>query len=87
MSPVDYHKIFNDELSRPVRLVYHQEEDGWWAESPDLEGFYTSGDTLEELQENVYDAVLTYFDVPADMKEAKSHLAIKNEFATQLQAV
>jgi predicted RNase H-like HicB family nuclease len=74
-----------DVLSRPARLIFHQEDDGWWVESPDLAGFYTSGDTLEELQANIYDAVLTYFEVPDDNQALKERLLIKNELATQLQ--
>jgi predicted RNase H-like HicB family nuclease len=34
-----------------VRVIYHHEEDGWWAESPDVERWYAAGDTYAEVVE------------------------------------
>lgn len=28
-----------------VRVIYHRGRDGWWAESPDVEGWSAAGDT------------------------------------------
>jgi len=32
-----------------VRVIYHHETDGWWAESPDVEGWSAVGDTYGEV--------------------------------------
>jgi predicted RNase H-like HicB family nuclease len=32
-----------------VRVIYHHESDGWWAESPDVEGWSAAGDTYAEV--------------------------------------
>jgi predicted RNase H-like HicB family nuclease len=32
-----------------VRVIYHHEADGWWAESPDVEGWSAAGDTYVEV--------------------------------------
>ena len=32
-----------------ARVIYHHEADGWWAESPDLEGWSAAGDTDAEM--------------------------------------
>lgn len=32
-----------------VRVIYHHEADGWWAESPDIEGWSAAGDTYAEV--------------------------------------
>src|ERR1700753_1551990 len=32
-----------------VRVIYHHETDGWWAESPDVEGWSAAGDTYAEV--------------------------------------
>lgn len=32
-----------------VRVIYHHEGDGWWAESPDVEGWSAAGDTYAEV--------------------------------------
>jgi hypothetical protein len=32
-----------------MRVIYHRESDGWWAESPDVEGWSAAGDTCAEV--------------------------------------
>lgn len=32
-----------------VRIIYHQEPDGWWAESPDVEGWTAAGESYAEV--------------------------------------
>ena len=32
-----------------IRVIYHREPEGWWADSPDVEGWYASGATYEEV--------------------------------------
>ena len=34
-----------------VRVIYHQEGDGWWAESPDVEGWSAAGDSLPKVKD------------------------------------
>lgn len=38
-------------------LVHQAEEGGYWAEAPSIPGCATQGDSLEELLENVREAV------------------------------
>lgn len=45
-------------------VLIHEEEDGFWAEAPDLPGCYSQGDTLEELIRNIREAVAGYLDLP-----------------------
>jgi nuclear transport factor 2 (NTF2) superfamily protein len=33
-----------------VRVIYHHEDDGWWAESPDVEGWSAVGDDFPEVR-------------------------------------
>jgi predicted RNase H-like HicB family nuclease len=41
-----------------LRVIVHQEKSGgYWAEVPAIPGCATQGDTLEELLQNVYEAV------------------------------
>lgn len=46
---------------RTVQVIYHQEPEGWWAESPDVEGFGASGETLEELRDLVREGLPFYY--------------------------
>ena len=32
-----------------VRVIYHHESDGWWAESPDVEGWSAAGESYAEV--------------------------------------
>ena len=46
-------------------LVYQAEEGGYWAEVPSIPGCATQGDSLEELQANVCEAVAGCLSVDA----------------------
>ena len=32
-----------------IRVIYHHEDDGWWAESPDVERWYAAAGTYAEV--------------------------------------
>jgi predicted RNase H-like HicB family nuclease len=34
-----------------VRVLYHEEPEGWWAESPDVDGWTAAGGTFDEVRE------------------------------------
>lgn len=34
---------------KAVRIIYRHEEGGWWAESPDVEGWSAAGDSHAEV--------------------------------------
>ena len=41
-----------------IKVIIHEaEEGGYWAEVPAISGCATQGDTMEELLENLYEAV------------------------------
>ena len=41
-----------------VKVIVHEaEEGGFWAEVPSIAGCATQGETLEELLENLYEAI------------------------------
>jgi len=33
-----------------IRILYHQEPQGWWAESPDIHGWTVTGETYDEVR-------------------------------------
>jgi predicted RNase H-like HicB family nuclease len=33
----------------PIRVIYHREPEGWWAESHDVPGWSAAGATFEEV--------------------------------------
>jgi len=46
-----------------LKVLIHEEEGGFWAEIPALKGCATQGDTVEELIQNIYEAVEAYLSV------------------------
>ncbi len=53
-------------------IIYEAEEGGFWAEVPSIPGCATQGETLEELIENLHEAIEGCFAVdimPSEMKE------------------
>jgi predicted RNase H-like HicB family nuclease len=40
-----------------VRVLYHQEPEGWWAESPDIDGWSVAGESYEEVRRLAEDGI------------------------------
>ena len=50
-----------------IKAIVHQaEEGGYWAEVPALPGCITEGDTMEELESNLKDAIEGWLEVAND---------------------
>lgn len=54
-----------------VRVAYHHEPDGWWAESPDIDGWSVAGGSYVEIRRLAVEGVA--FAVGRDA--AVEHLA------------
>ncbi|HIQ89967.1 TPA: type II toxin-antitoxin system HicB family antitoxin [Candidatus Galligastranaerophilus faecipullorum] len=44
-------------------VVLHKEENGYWAEVPALKGCFTQGDSIEEVRENIKEAIKAWLSV------------------------
>jgi len=51
-------------------IVHRAEEGGFWAEVPAIKGCYTQGETMEELIENVREAIAGCLEVLNEQAEA-----------------
>ncbi len=51
-------------------IIHKADEGGFWAEVPALPGCVTQGDTMEELQTNLHEAIEGWLSVDAE-QEAK----------------
>jgi predicted RNase H-like HicB family nuclease len=40
-----------------VPVLYHHEPEGWWAESPDIDGWTVAGESYEDVRRLVEDGV------------------------------
>ncbi len=52
-----------------VRIRYHHEPEGWWADSPDLPGFSAAGETFDEVREMVLEGVAFTTDTQPEIVE------------------
>ena len=46
-----------------IDVILHKEDNGYWAEVPALKGCYSQGDTLDEIKNNIKDAINAWFSV------------------------
>ena len=44
-------------------VVLHKEENGYWAEVPALKGCYTQGESIEEIEHNIKEAITAWLSV------------------------
>ena len=51
-----------------VRVIYHHEADGWWAESPDVEGWSAAGDTYAEVVKLAEEGISFALSHPAELE-------------------
>ena len=51
--------------------IFHLEDKSYWVEFPDLEGCFSSGDSMEEAYENAKDALGVYLDKDGDLYSRK----------------
>ena len=60
-----------------LKVVIHTaEEGGFWAEVPALPGCITEGDTMEELENNIKDAIKGWLEVANDNYAAEDDTQI-----------
>ncbi|MCD8378068.1 MAG: type II toxin-antitoxin system HicB family antitoxin [Candidatus Gastranaerophilales bacterium] len=57
-------------------VVLHKEETGYWAEVPALKGCFSQGDTLDELKENIKEAIIAWFSVDISAEDEVISIAL-----------
>ena len=55
-------------VSKIVRVIYHHEDDCWWAESPDVEGWIAVGDSYAEVVKLAEEGVPFALERPARLE-------------------
>ncbi len=63
-----------------VKVLVRPNKDGWWAEVVDLPGCYSQGDTLEELKENLNEAIDLHIEGLVEIGEAQD---VDDRFITE----
>lgn len=53
-------------------VILHKEDNGYWAEVPALKGCYTQGDTIDEIKDNIKEAITSWLSV--DLSDTKEEI-------------
>lgn len=53
-------------------VILHKEDNGYWAEVPALKGCYTQGDTIDEIKNNIKEAITAWLSV--DLSDTKEEI-------------
>uniref|UniRef100_A0A832G2P4 Type II toxin-antitoxin system HicB family antitoxin n=1 Tax=Ignavibacterium album TaxID=591197 RepID=A0A832G2P4_9BACT len=53
-------------MSKRLNIIIEKDEHGYYAYCPDLEGCQTQGDTLDEVTENIKEAIELYLETLSD---------------------
>ena len=53
-------------------VILHKEDNGYWAEVPALKGCYTQGDTINEIKDNIKEAITAWLSV--DLSDTKEEI-------------
>lgn len=56
-----------EDLIETVRVIHHHETDGWWAESPDAEGWSAAGESYAEVVKLAEESIPFAFEHPAEL--------------------
>jgi predicted RNase H-like HicB family nuclease len=52
-----------------IRVIYHCEPEGWWAESPDLKGWTAAADTYDEIVKLVEEGIPFALECEAELEQ------------------
>jgi predicted RNase H-like HicB family nuclease len=64
-------------MQRYTVVIHDDPDGGYWAEVPALPGCYSQGETIEELERNVREAIAGVLDVmQEDGREPESNIQI-----------
>ena len=55
--------MYKKESIMKFDVVLHKEENGYWAEVPALKGCYTQGESVEEIEKNIKEAITAWLSV------------------------
>jgi len=70
-------------MSYKINIVIEEDNDGFYAYSPQLEGCQSQGDSLEEVTQNIHEAVELYIETLSD--EEKQSLRQKKVTSLMLE--
>ena len=71
-------------MSYKVSIIIEKDENGYYAYCPELEGCQTQGDSLDEILENIKEAIELYLET---MSEDEKRIHLSKEILTTMMEV
>ena len=76
--------ITENPMNLPIFKVHvHKEDDGLWVEVPSLPGCYSQGNNIEELENNIFEAINAYLEVIKEEGRDKKIIYEKDKFVVE----
>lgn len=72
-------------MSKKLNIIIEKDEDGYYAYCPDLEGCQSQGDSLDEVTENIKEAIELYLETLSP--EGKRTLTVKEIITTSYEVM
>jgi len=70
-------------MSKRLNIIIEKDEFGYYAYCPDLEGCQTQGDSLDEVTENIKEAIELYLETLSDAE--KQNITAKEIITTSYE--
>lgn len=70
-------------MYKRLNIIIEKDEDGYYAYCPDLEGCQTQGNSLDEVTENIKEAIELYLETLSDQE--KMNLKAKEILTTSYE--
>jgi len=67
--------VEGENVMQNVKVIYHREPEGWWAESPDVAGYTAADDAFGELRSLVHEGLPFVLDIEADDLQISEQMA------------
>lgn len=55
------------------KVIVHEDKDGLWAEVPSIKGCFSQGETMEELENNIKEAIERCLSVDIEKYSKKNY--------------
>ena len=59
-------------MSYQINIVIEEDDDGFYAYCPQLEGCQSQGDSFEEVKQNIHEAIELYIETLSDITSEDS---------------
>lgn len=68
-------------VKKTYTILIHKEDEGYWAECPELEGCFAQADSIDELKKLMEESIYLYYTDNEKNKDAKKEIKLTYSYA------